>query len=609
MKRLLPFCLWMLLLGVPLPDARAASADDQYLEIYGMLEEADRLGGSSQPRAAVTKYLEAQAGLRRLQTEQPDWKSKIITYRLCYIAQKLDALTQKLTPAVAATPPLTPGQLLAHQIQQLQEETTRLAAQNSLLEAKLKEALTVQPAAMDPRELSKAEDRIKLLQKERDLLAVTLEQARAAAYAEPGPQKELGEIKQRLIQQTAVADVLQRQNEELQMQLREVSNRVKKPGQTAEAFESTLAYRETIAMLAASNSVLQAETTGMEDRLVGWVRRYNVETVTKQKDYEQKLALKQKEHEQQLAAAQKDREDLTAKLIEVTRELSKRIAEPPPAPAVSTAELEKQLEGIRAKLSIFEAKQVPFTVEELALFKQPNTKLARVETNTPPVAVASPPAPVTAATDTGSTNAATVVKKKDPRELPPGAGPLIAEAQRAIDGDRFADAEARYQEVLRQDQDNVYVLANLAAVQVDQGKTAEAEANLAHALKVAPEDSASLYMMGNLKLQQEKYDEAIELLSLSAKINPEKALTQFFLGKALIQKGNRAPAETALRRAVQLKPNWGEPHYLLSVLYSTQQPNFPELAQYHYKKAIAGGAPRNMEFERWMERPASAAKP
>lgn len=608
MKRILSFCLWLLL--AVLPEARAAVADDQYVEIYGMMEEADRLGGSAQPRAAVTKYLEAQAGLRRLQTEQPDWNSKIVNYRLSYIAQKLDALTQKLAPAVPSAPQLTPGQLLAHQIQQLQEETTRLAAQNSLLEAKLKEALTVQPAAMDPRELSKAEERIKLLQKERDLLAVTLEQAKAIAVSpEPGPQKELGEIKQRLIQQTAVADVLQRQNGELQKQLRDVSNRVKKPGQSAEAFESTLAYKETIAMLAASNRVLQAETTGMEDRLVNWVRRYNVETVTKQKEYEQQLALKQKEHEQQLVAAQKDREELTKKLNEVTRELNKRLAEPPPAPAVSTVELEKQLEGIRAKLSIFEAKQVPFTAEELVLFKQPNTKLAGAETNPPPVAAARTPAPVTLSTNAGSTNATTVVKKKDPRELPPGAGPLIAEAQRAIDGERFGDAEAKYQEVLRQDQDNVYVLANLGAVQMDQGKTAEAEKNLAHALKVDPEDSASLYMMGNLKLQQEKYDEAVELLSLSAKINPDKAQTQFFLGKALIQKGNRGPAESALRRAVQLKPSWGEPHYLLAVMYSTQQPNFPELAQYHYKKAIVGGAPRNLEFERWMERPASAAKP
>ena len=593
MKRLLPFCLWLLLAA--LPDARAAVVDDQYVEIYGVLEEADKLGGSSQPRAAVTKYLEAQAGLKRLQSDYPDWNSKIVTYRIQYIAQKLDGLTQKLAVAPPAAPKLAPGQILTNQIQSLQEEISRLAAQNSLLEAKLKEALTVQPAAMDPRELGKAEDRIKLLQKERDLLAVTLEQTKTSPpAADAPPVREFDEVKQKLIQQSAVADVLQRQNEELQKQLREFSNRLKKPGQTAEAFEATLALKETIAMLAASNRVLQAESTAMEDRLLGWVRRYSTETQTRQK-----------EHEQQLAAAQKERDDLLKKLNDVSRELNKRLAEPPPSPAVSTAELERQMEAIRAKLSMFEAKQVPYTAEELALFKQPAMKVAAAETNSPPAVAAAtkPPEAVSASTNN------VAAKKKNPRELPPGAGPLIAEAQRAIDGERFADAEKKYQEVLRQDEDNVYVLANLAAVQMDQDKVADAEKNLARAMKVDPEDSASLYMMGNLKLRQEKYDEAIELLSLSAKLNPDKPQTQYFLGKALIQKGNRAPAETALRRAVQLKPSWGEPHYLLAVLYATQQPNFPELSQYHYKKGIAGGAPRNMEFEHWMERPGTVLKP
>ncbi len=205
-----------------------------------------------------------------------------------------------------------------------------------------------------------------------------------------------------------------------------------------------------------------------------------------------------------------------------------------------------------------------------------------------------------------STNAATAAKK-GPRDLPPGAGPLIAAAQRAIETERFADAEKKYQEVLRQDENNVFVLANLAAVQMDQDKLVEAEQSLTRALAVDGQDSASLYMMGNLKLRQEKYDEAIEKLSRSAQLDPDKAQTQFSLGKALIQKGSREPAETALRKAVQLKPGWGDPHYLLSVLYSTQQPPYPELSQYHYRKAIAGGAPRNPDFERWMENKAGPA--
>ena len=73
--------------------------------------------------------------------------------------------------------------------------------------------------------------------------------------------------------------------------------------------------------------------------------------------------------------------------------------------------------------------------------------------------------------------------------------------------------------------------------------------------------------------------------------------------------GADAVKEAALRKAIQLKPGWGDAHYLLAVLYATQQPNYKELAQYHYKKAIAGGAGRNLELEKWMEKPSSGARP
>jgi cytochrome c-type biogenesis protein CcmH/NrfG len=132
---------------------------------------------------------------------------------------------------------------------------------------------------------------------------------------------------------------------------------------------------------------------------------------------------------------------------------------------------------------------------------------------------------------------------------------------------------------------------------------ADAEKSLHQALAVEPEDSASLYLLGSLKFRQEKYDEALDALSLSAKIDPDKPQTQYYLGKTLIQKGNRGPAETALRRAVQLRPGWAEAHYLLAVVYATQQPNFKELAQWHYQKAIGGGHPRNPDLEKWMEEP------
>ena len=55
----------------------------------------------------------------------------------------------------------------------------QLQADKAILEAKLKEALAVQPAALDPRELARAEEKIRGCMKENDLLKVTLAQEKA----------------------------------------------------------------------------------------------------------------------------------------------------------------------------------------------------------------------------------------------------------------------------------------------------------------------------------------------------------------------------------------------------------------------------------------------
>ena len=222
------------------------------------------------------------------------------------------------------------------------------------------------------------------------------------------------------------------------------------------------------------------------------------------------------------------------------------------------------------------------SAEELTFFKQPALK-AEVSA-----------VPNNSAADNSQ-------PRRKGRDIPPGAGALLAEAQRAAESGRYEEAEQKYLQVLRQDENNVYTLANLAAVQIDLNRADEADKNLKRAMAVDPDDSATLFLYGRLKFTQEKWDEALDALSRAAVAMPDEPRTQFYLGKALIQKGNRDQAEKVLRKAVQLKPGFGEAHYLLAVLYGTQQPPFRELAEWHYKKAIAAGYPRNPEFEKTIE--------
>src|SRR5262249_41496255 len=156
---------------------------------------------------------------------------------------------------------------------------------------------------------------------------------------------------------------------------------------------------------------------------------------------------------------------------------------------------------------------VPYTPEELALFKKPQA------------VVADPHA-----------------GEKSSRELPAGTIQLVSQAQQDFSAGSYQQAEQKYLEVLRKDDKNVSTLANLATIQLEMGHLDDAEKNLKAALAISPDDSFSLSILGNLKFRQEKYDEALDALSRAAKTDPKNPEIQNFLGLTLSEKGMRGAA-------------------------------------------------------------------
>jgi tetratricopeptide (TPR) repeat protein len=233
-------------------------------------------------------------------------------------------------------------------------------------------------------------------------------------------------------------------------------------------------------------------------------------------------------------------------------------------------ELKRQLAEAQARLSVYEAKMIPYTPEELALFKSSSPLKADLATR---------PA-------TGGRRV---------QELPAGAGPLLTRAEQALARGDLKEAENLYRQILRQDERNVYTMSLLASAQMEQQNWTGSEETLQRVLEIEPN-------LGRLKYQQAQYDPALAALSRSAQLLPEEARTHYFLGLTLVQKGQRAAAETAFRKAVQLKPGWGAAHHALAVIYATQEPPFTELALWHYQKATGNGQPRDRELEQLLER-------
>jgi len=605
MKRLFGIAILLLVL---VPCIRADGPDDQYVQIYNLIQEGDSFA-PKQSAQAMAKYAEAQKALLRFQKVYPGWNERVVSFRLNYLASKITVLSANTAvasnapvavqpptppppvtapvpaplPIVQASPPASPvvapqaqgpsAADLQNQIGELQNQLRQLQNDKSLVEAKLREALAAHPAGADPREFAQAQDKIRSMEKENALLQVSLaqERERVASLANSTQLEqtkiELVETKRQLAEQTARATQLAQQNESLQAQIKTLSagNKTaaaKSPADTtvasADLSRQLAQAKATIVALEADKDVWALEKIALQNR----VKQLETPAVASPAP----LWTQDAEHVKQL---ERERDELQKKLDAAQRELYGRGAK---STAARVDELANQLETLRARLDIYESKPAPYTPEELALFKKPETAAANAHAG-----------------------------EKSARELPAGTVQLVSQAQQDFSSGSYQQAEQKYIEVLRHDNKNVNTLANLATIQLEMGHFEDAEKNLQAALTVAPDDGFSLSILGNLKFRQAKYDEALDALSRAAKVDPKNPEIQNFLGLTLSEKGMRSAAEAAFRKAILLNPNYGGAQNNLAVFYLTQQPPSVELARWHYEKALAAGFPRNPEMEKILD--------
>jgi Flp pilus assembly protein TadD len=189
--------LLVLLLASGLLSARAQqSADSQYLNLYGAIQQADDLAGSGDISHALTKYAEVQSQLQQFQSAFPDWNPKIVDFRLKYIAGKIADITTQIpspSPATSATNaiPVDPASAADAELAALRGQLEAVQTENTLLLAKLKEALAAQPAMAQPGELAKAQAQIQSLMKENDLLKASAAQYHAETVMDTNAPNQL----------------------------------------------------------------------------------------------------------------------------------------------------------------------------------------------------------------------------------------------------------------------------------------------------------------------------------------------------------------------------------------------------------------------------------
>jgi hypothetical protein len=83
----------VIILLLALRPVLAETPDDQYLRIYGMIEQGDALQTKGQADQALAKYREALAALQAFDRDHRDWNPKLLAYRFKYLADKVAALS------------------------------------------------------------------------------------------------------------------------------------------------------------------------------------------------------------------------------------------------------------------------------------------------------------------------------------------------------------------------------------------------------------------------------------------------------------------------------------------------------------------------------------
>ena len=611
-------------------------ADEKYIGIYGLIQQADGLVASGDPGEAVAALSDAQNQLQQFQKIFPNWNPNIVSFRLNHLADEIAELkshagmvaaAKKSVAAMTTNAPAPANLQLPTEIDNLRTQLQTAQVANELWQAKLREALAAQPAAIDANQLADAQEKVRSLMKQIDLLnasrgaspsvtnvttqfitntvtvfvtntpSVVVTNLAAVFAKDAGPTiitnyirvlvPDTNALEMARLDTLAAVKNFNDEHDRVEKLAAEISRLQANPVSDTNSAALLADLRVENAQIKSELATLRAApaaATGDVAKLTADLKSALAQVAALQSEAQiaalEKIALQNKlqqtltatnagvnaaDYESQIRELTQDRDNLIEKLALANQKNSGKNN------AAQLSALNDEVLALRARLAVAEAAPVPYSPEELALFKS---------------AVVPPTNP----------NA----EKKSIHEMPAGTAELVASAQAHFVHQEYDAAEADYIKILDHDQNNGIALANLATIELQQGKLAEAEQHVLAALAQAPDDAYNLSTLGYLKFRQEKYDDALKSLSRAAQIDPNNPEIQNYLGVTLSHQGQRKAAETALRRAIQLNPNYAPAHNNLAVIYLSQTPPLAEMARWHYLKAIEAGQPHNADLEKML---------
>ena len=560
----------------------AASPQDDYLQIYVMINEGDKLSQGGQNSQAREKYETALTRLEKLKNENPEWEPTIVKYRIKYLNDKLANL--KTAKESATPPPAAPVAAPAPTAPAPMSEKPETPAPAPTPAAAKTEAPAAPAPVVTSDDPSALRQRIIQLTGDLESARTELKQAKADLDQALTDKKGLQEKLSSGAPADANVAALQQENTALRTKLASTEESLKKAAGGDMAGEM---------------SSLRGQVDSLEKKLAE-ANAKSAELTRANEDYKKQIA--DLTGKLQMAGTAGKSDSTLAKENAMLRSiLDRQLKEQARREAARRLVLDEfknlavSTEALKTQMEVLSSPLVALSEEEEGMLKVSAPSLVAPEPAAPAAAAgAATTATLSSAAEKPASPESYAEKPRIPEEFKDTA----ARATSLYNEKKFDEAAAAYQEILNKYPQSIYALSNLGVVRFQQQKYPEAEKPLREAIRVAPNDAFSHSVLGIVLVQQEKYDDAIQVLSRAVALDPNDAKTRNYLGISSSRKGLQEAAEQECRKAIELDDSYGDAHFNLAVIYATQTPPAKELAKRHYNRALELGVPKDQELEK-----------
>ncbi|MGE3311623.1 MAG: tetratricopeptide repeat protein [Limisphaerales bacterium] len=276
--------------------------------------------------------------------------------------------------------------------QNLSAVRTRLETERTSLQARLKEALAPKPAALDPAQLARAQERNLLLTKENEILKACLDRQMEDNKRLVETAARALELEKQLDSTKTELASLRHENNDLRDERQRLAARVEALGKKIDPSSVLLAEIESLQReLAEARRRAEAADPNLESLRAELADQKSVasrlrsDNATLARELEKLTAIKvtpaslkasemgsvdftSAEVIHRVRRLERERDELREALEQAQGEINRRAS----ASAAQGAEMGRKLSGLEARIASLEAQPEPYTPEELALFQAPS---------------------------------------------------------------------------------------------------------------------------------------------------------------------------------------------------------------------------------------------